>query len=301
MPGLTVAIPTLEREEVLLSTLENIMAQDVAEEIMVLDQTRSHEESTRRLLAHWHEKGLIRWQRLTRPSVVGAMNRALKEAAGDVVLFLDDDIVPGQGLLDAHLRHYNDPGIWAVSGQVLQPGQEPDAGDAAYTTRGIAAYLDFPFNSTRDVLIENGMAGNLSVRRDKALRIGGFDENFIGVAYRFETEFCRRLCRAGGRIRFEPSASIRHLRTEEGGTRFYGNHLVSISPLHGVGDYYFAFRQGLSLQTLIYILRRPLREVSTRFHLRHPWWIPVKLAGEVRAIVLAANLASRGPRYVSSA
>jgi GT2 family glycosyltransferase len=142
------------------------------------------------------------------------------------------------------------------------------------------------------------MAGNLSVKKDRALEIGGFDENFLGVAYRFETDFARRIIQAGGKIRFEPRASIRHLRAATGGTRKHGNHLTSPSPLHGVGDYYFALKQGTDIQALLYILRRLVREVSTRFHLRHPWYIPVKLLGEFLGLMLAVVLRIRGPRLI---
>jgi GT2 family glycosyltransferase len=120
------------------------------------------------------------------------------------------------------------------------------------------------------------MSGNMCLRREAALTLGGFDENFLPpVSYRFDSDFCKRLIRAGGKIRFEPSARIYHLRAARGGTRSVGCHLTSASPVHGVGDYYFAFRQGFNLATLGYVLRRPLREVRTRFHLRRPWWIPV--------------------------
>ncbi len=33
-----------------------------------------------------------------------------------------------------------------------------------------------------------------------------------------------------------------------------------------------------------YSVSRVFREVRTRFHLTHPWWIPVKLVGEARAL-----------------
>ncbi|MBT5307200.1 MAG: hypothetical protein HOL31_19235, partial [Candidatus Scalindua sp.] len=121
------------------------------------------------------------------------------------------------------------------------------------------------------------------------------------VSYRFDNEFCKRLCRAGGKIVFEPKARIYHLRVKQGGTRTNSNHMTSISPEHGVGDYYFAFRLGLSSETLYYILRRPFREVRTKFHLRHPWWIPVKLVGEFLALFLALLLLFRGPRYLHEA
>jgi hypothetical protein len=128
---------------------------------------------------------------------------------------------------------------------------------------------------------------------------GGFDEDFVGVAYRFETEFARRLTRAGGMVLFEPGAPVRHLKAPSGGIRVYGSHLTSISPRHGVGDYYFALREGPTPASVVHVVRRPWREVCTRFHLRHPWWIPVKLAGEAGALLWAFTLWLRGPRYLT--
>jgi GT2 family glycosyltransferase len=151
--------------------------------------------------------------------------------------------------------------------------------------------LDFRFYGTAPAWVTNVMAGNLSVKRDKALSLGGFDKNFIPpVSYRFETEFAKRVVLAGGKIRFEPKASIRHLRAASGGTRTLGSHLTSISPLHGVGDYYYALCCGKGWDRVGYMARRALREVCTRFHLWHPWWIPVKAVGELRAIWMALRL-----------
>jgi GT2 family glycosyltransferase len=227
------------------------------------------------------------------------MNEALRKATGDIVLFVDDDIVPAPGLVAAHADAYEDENVWAVTGQVLQPGEEPDSAPHTFTKSGLKDCLDFSFRSTGRAFVRSVMAGNLSVRREKALEIGGFDENFVGAAYRFETEFCRRIWHNGGKVLYEPAASIRHLRTKEGGTRRFGNHLKSADPAHGVGDYYFALRCGRGMERIAYIISRPFREVSTRFHLYHPWWIPVKLIGEMRAIALAMKLAKSGPALLT--
>jgi GT2 family glycosyltransferase len=297
---LSVAIPTYQRESVLVATLEALLAQPAAE-VLVVDQTPHHEPGTEEALSGWQTKGKILWLRLETPSITHAMNTALVKAHGSVVLFLDDDIIPAAGLLSAHVTAYSSEEIWAVAGQVLQPGQEPAEVLASEHGDILGASLEFPFNSTRRAWIRSGMAGNLSVRRDQALRLGGFDENFVGVAYRFETEFCSRLADAGGKILFEPAASIRHLKAPRGGTRAFGNHLTSVSPAHGVGDYYFALRRGFSVEMVVYILRRPFREITTHFHLRHPWWVPVKWLGEMAALVWALALSLRGARYVHMA
>lgn len=302
MLKVSVIIPTYGRDKTLLNTIRYLYRQTPkAQEILVIDQTPQHGLTTERQLAEWNEQRKVSWIRLSQPSITHAMNVGLEKARYDIVLFLDDDIIPESSLIKAHADSYSNESVWAVAGQVLQPGESPYNEAVQCRTSGLRAYLDFRFNSSTGAWIENGIACNLSVRRKKALMVGGFDENFVGVAYRFETEFSRRLCKAGGKILFEPGASIRHLKAERGGTRSSGSHLTSPSPKHGVGDYYFALCQGLNLESIAYMCWRPFREVRTKFHLKHPWWIPVKLIGEIRAMFLAVWLAYRGPRYLHGA
>ncbi len=299
-PRVSVVIPTLGREDVLVRTLERVMALGPAHETIVVDQTERHEADTTEFLSRHHERGRLRWLRRSPPSIPGAMNAGLLEAGGTVVLFLDDDVEPSTELLVRHMAAHDEfSEAWAVAGQVLQPGVQPTPGKGS-SGRGFWRDLEFPFASTDRAWVLSVMAGNLSVKRARALQVGGFDENFEGVAYRFETEFCRRLADAGGRTLFEPGATLRHLRAPTGGTRTAGSHLTSVDPIHSMGDYYFAMKAGLSFETVTYMLRRPLREVATRFHLRHPWFIPVKWIAEVRAFLWALEAIRRGPRYASA-
>lgn len=296
--AVSVVVPTFGREQVLVDTLQALLACDPSPtEIIVVDQTPRHEDQTEEFLRKSCDAGSLRWLRLGRPSIPRAMNVGLRAARSVIVLFVDDDIRPAGDLLAAHQRaHIEFPGAWAVAGQVLQPGESP-AGRGLWAPRpGILADLDFPFWSDERASVVNVMAGNLSVKRDQALSAGAFDENFEGVAFRFETEFARRIVRRGGQILFEPAASLRHLRAERGGTRFLGSHLTSTSPLCGMGDYYFAMQSGWSFGTVGYMLRRPIREVATQFHLRHPWYIPVKLFGEFRSFWRGLSRWYRGPR-----
>lgn len=299
-PGdVSIAIPTFGREEVLLDTIRCCLLQaPAAGEILVIDQTETHAESTEMALAEWNRIGCIRWLRPTKPSIPAAMNQALLHASRPLVLFLDDDIVPAEEMVAAHAAAHGAPEVAVVVGQIIQPWQQPVNLVAPRSRDRLRADFDFPFHSTCRADLENAMAGHMSVVRDRALEVGGFDENFRGTAYRFETEFARRIRRSGGKIVFEPAASIRHLRSERGGTRVHGNHLASASPIHGVGDYYFALQQGVDFDSARYIGRRLLREVCTRFHLRHPWYIPVKVVGELRALCWAWQLRCSGPALI---
>lgn len=298
----TVCIPTYRREEVLAATVGQFLRERPAPaEILVVDQTPQHAPAVEAQLADWQARGEIRWIRRTTASQPGALNEGLREARSPFVLFVDDDIRLEAGLLTRHLVAFDSEAVWAVVGQILQPGQREDRTFQHQPESGPFADLEFHFHSARSTTVANVMSGNLMVRRQRALDIGGFDEAFIPpVSYRFDSDFARRLVNAGGQIRFAPQARIHHLRAVRGGTRSQGSHLTSASPDHGVGDYYFALRHAAGVQRWGYIVKRPLREVATRFHARHPWWIPVKLLGEGRAFVRAVQLYRGRPVLLGS-
>lgn len=294
LPAVSIVIPTYGRDSVLTETVAQLLSlTHRSEELLVVDQTQNHDDATLEQLSRWDENGEIRWIKLIKPSITGAMNRGLSEANAPLVLFLDDDIRPRSEIVRVHAEaHQRDPQLWATVGQVIQPWQQPVDEQPPRVLNGLRLDEDFPFHSNRDSVVHNVMAGNLCVNRQRALSIGGFDENFQGAAYRFETEFARRVEQAGGSIHFLGGAGIDHLRVEKGGTRSSGSHLTSASPRHGVGDHYYALLHGGNWwQANSYCIRRIFREVRTRFHLTHPWWIPVKLVGEIRAYAQARRLA----------
>jgi GT2 family glycosyltransferase len=290
--ALSVAIPTYGRDQVLVDTLSSLLALDPAPaEILVLDQTREHVPEVTASLHEWDAAGQIRWIRLSEPSIPGSMNRGLLDANHDIVLFLDDDIQPEPGLIGAHLAAHRDHAAALVAGRVIQPWQQ-----------GVDFSKDtgFHFASLRPTWIDEFMGGNFAIRRDVALQLGGFDENFVRVAYRFEAEFAYRLRRAGHRIYYEPEACIHHLKVSSGGTRSFGEHLTTFKPDHAVGAYYYTFRTWSGWHSLQSFASVPLRAVATRHHLRKPWWIPVTLLAQLLGMAWAIGLHFRGPRYVRS-
>ncbi|MFN9932114.1 MAG: glycosyltransferase [Cyanobacteriota bacterium] len=287
---LTVAIPTYGRDQVLLDTVEALLALDPPPwELLVVDQTPRHVPEVESRLEHLAAEGRLRWLRLTRPSITAAMNRALLEARGDRVLFLDDDILPDPDLLAAHGRAAAHEPDAMVAGRVLQPwhGGRYDPADAP-----------FLFNDPAPRQVREFMGGNVAIPRLRAIELGGFDTNFVRVAYRFEAEFAHRWVSAGLPIHYEPTALIHHLRAERGGTRSYGLHLTTARPDHTVGRYYFLLCTQPLPRALVQAAAGLVRAVATRHHLRQPWWIPFTLVAEGRGMVWALNLHRKGQRLI---
>lgn len=289
--AISIVIPTYRRERVLVETINFLLCEPRPPmELLIVDQTEQHEPQTHEALRALEEAGLIRWLRLTEPSIPAAMNRGLEEARAPIVLFLDDDVRPDPGLLVAHLLSHEMRTDSLVAGRVIQPWQE--GGDFAIDK-------EFHYACTVGQEVTEFIGCHFSVRRSAALAIGGFDENFVKVAYRFEAEFARRFRTSGGHIWFEPKACLHHLKAESGGTRTFGNFLRTIRPDHAVGAYYFALRTLRGKALLRALVTRPLASVVTRHHLKRPWWIPLTLIGELRAVFWALALHARGPRLIA--
>lgn len=287
---LSIVIPTYRREQVLIDTISQLLRlKPAALEILVIDQTSVHTQATTAALKDYHDDGRIQWLRLGKPSITHAMNAGLLAARGEIVLFVDDDIQPDEGLIDGHLNAHAS-GQSIVAGQVLQPGEEP--------LTNLLDKSEFSFAFTGRQLIDEFIGCNFSVNRRTAIELGGFDENFVHVAYRYEAEFSRRALAAGYPILFEPKASIRHLKMNDGGTRSFGHHLKTIRPSHAVGAYYYLLRSNGFSRRIRDVFSRPLRAVRTKHHAKHPWWIPATLISEMLGFIWAVMLYIRGPRLI---
>jgi glycosyltransferase involved in cell wall biosynthesis len=287
---LSVVIPTYQREQVLLSTIDYLENFDQnPAEIIVVDQTIKHERETEQQLSRLDENGIIRWIRLQRPSIPHAMNTGLLQAKHEIVLFLDDDIIPDKNLIFAHFHAHCDKSADLVAGRVIQPWNSRSEQEEFGTFRS-------SYEARR--WVSEFMGGNFSVNRSVAVNTGGFDENFVKVAYRFERDFADRIITSGSKILFEPDAVIRHLKVSHGGTRSYGEHLTTIKPSHSVGEYYYLLRSKIQKHNWLKLIIRPFQSIKTKHHLHRPWWIPVTFTSEILGLLWAVYLNIKGPKYI---
>lgn len=142
----------------------------------------------------------------------GAARQAgVERASGEVVLLLDDDVVAGPGLVGGHAARHGQardlvvvgamPVVAAVGGPARLYGE-------TYEARA-AAWSDDPGDVLRHL-----WGGNLSMRRDDALRVGVRSAAF-GDGYHEDRDLGLRCLDAGLRGVYDPSlrAEHRHART----------------------------------------------------------------------------------------
>ncbi|MCG8346488.1 MAG: glycosyltransferase family 2 protein, partial [Chloroflexales bacterium] len=117
-PLVSVVVPTYNRGGVLIATLRYLAQQNHPRfEIIVVDQTSAHEPKTTIQLNALIQAGAIRYFHLDQPSLPNARNFGTQQARGELVLFVDDDIIPGPNLIAAHAAAYNAPDIGGVAGR----------------------------------------------------------------------------------------------------------------------------------------------------------------------------------------
>ncbi len=300
-PIVSIVIPTFNREIVLIETINSLIELEYrASEIIIVDQSIDHSEPVTIALEELHESGQILWLRLTTPSIPNAMNIGAMKASGDIVLYVDDDIVPSSNLVFEHANRYLDSEVSAVAGQVIQSWETALPAEHSSYRDGNERDPDaFQFNSSTATKVRRFIGCNVSFRRTKLLQAGGFDNNFTKVAYRFEAEAAERFVGHGNTIVFEPKASLKHLKQESGGTRSYGNHLTSLNPSHTIGMYYYYLVVKNQNKRWFKLFTSPFKACITKFHLRHPWYIPVTFLSNIGGIIGAIGLWLKGQRLLS--
>lgn len=283
---IAIAIPTLGRDDVLIATINELLQLNRrADEFIIVDQSDTHNAGTTIQLQDWHNQRQIQWIRIKYKSVTHAMNIALRKADSERILFLDDDIIPDKDLINAHLECALANPSAIIAGRVLQPWHHGKAD---------CPEDPFLFNTLDRRKVNSFMGGNVSMPRVEAIRSGGFDTNFVRVAYHFEAEFAHRWTSRGFQILYESKALIHHLKTEKGGTRTYGNHLTTVKPDHTVGRHYYYLCRYLLKGGLLRSLRELGKSTLTKHHLRNPLWIPFTLISEITGLVWALILFSSG-------
>jgi peptidoglycan/xylan/chitin deacetylase (PgdA/CDA1 family)/glycosyltransferase involved in cell wall biosynthesis/predicted TPR repeat methyltransferase len=218
--GLSVVVPTVGRHESLRRLLDSIAAQTASAgdfEVIVVDDGSS--DGTAELLAEFDRAAPFRLKHLRQEGsgAAAARNRGVLNAAGTVVLFLDDDLVAAPDLLAEHLAFHRE---WAGLGHAClgfmdwQPGRYD--GDAApvmeYLRTTGNQYLNWDrvcVGDPEDVGWQAFWTGNLSVKRELLLTYGLFDDHRARATMGEDLELGRRLENAGMRLHFRAAALAR--------------------------------------------------------------------------------------------
>jgi GT2 family glycosyltransferase len=219
-PKVSVIIPTKNRREALEETIRTLLAQTrMADELIIVDQSRT--ESS-------FGTSSVPLKYIYNPGITGASqarNEGMKQATGDIWLFLDDDVFLEPDFIEKLLAAYS-VGVTGVSGIITNYSAPP-----IFRRLWEVVFELGPFHDDRqDVYRKVGKLGKLrdsgstrvrqfgaglmSFRADE-IRGLGFDENLHGACFAEDIDFCARLPQ-NSVLLITPQARLVHRRSPEG-------------------------------------------------------------------------------------
>lgn len=271
IPTVTIAICTRARPRLLEACLRSVLALVVPEstEVLVVDND-PRDLVTAELVSGFPG---VRYVRETRPGLDIARNRALREAVGSFVAFIDDDVVVDRewlrGLEEA-LEENPDAGV--ITGPVL-PYELDTRAQIVFERRGgfRRGFRKLRYEGEHQpgnplYPLGSGMFGagaNMVLRREMSLRIGGFDEALDTgppLAGGGDLDIFTRMIRAGTPLVYEPRMLVFH------------RHRSEMSELR---RQYFSWGAGL----MAFVTKTYRTDPDTRLRLRGlvVWWIRYEL------------------------
>jgi len=288
---LSVVVCTRERAEDLARCLDGLRPIAAAgHEVIVVDNAPLT-DATATVAAH-HP---VRYVREPRVGLDNARNRGLREAQHPIIAYIDDDAVADARWVDALAQPFADPAVGCVTGLVLPLELETRAQHVfeAYAqhrrtfTRCVYTAADTR-PATAGVV---GVGANMALRRDLALRLGGFDPRLDAgtrTCSGGDTDMFARVLDWGASIVYTPHALVWHRhRTTDAELRrcIFG---------YGVGVYAFLTKrliEGGDLRALVvaarWLVGPFLRAARRRF--------AGEAAAPVRLLLLEAAGAAAGP------
>jgi mycofactocin glycosyltransferase len=163
-----------------------------------------------------------------------ARNTGLAACQTDFVAFLDSDVVPRRGWLEALLGHFCDPTVALVAPRIVNL-REPKGAVARY--EAVRSSLDLGQREAPVVpygTVSYVPSAAIICRRSVLNELGGFDETLNSGE---DVDLCWRFIEAGARLRYEPVALVAHdhrtqLREWFLRKAFYGSSAAPLSVRH---------------------------------------------------------------------
>ena len=216
----TVILCTYNRSASLAKALESLAAMKVPAEVdwRVLVVDNNSKDDTRQVVESFcrREPGHFAYLFEPKQGKSNALNSGIAQAEGEILAFTDDDLTVEPDWLDQLTKPFSDPQWAGTGGRVLlEQSFHPPAWlglSGPSSIGGILAYFD-PGNEPRAFDVPP-VGANMAYRREMFSKYGGFRTDLgpcPGRAVRYEdTEFGSRLLKGGDRIRYVPTAVVRH-------------------------------------------------------------------------------------------
>jgi GT2 family glycosyltransferase len=206
--SVSVVIPTFNRRERLQRVLRALAEQTYRGPVEVVVVSDGSTDGTDEFLASGSTPIPVVAASQENQGPAAARNRAVELATGELLVFVDDDVVPVPGLVAAHVAAHQrlGPDV-VVIGPMLDPIDHRMSPWVRWEQAMLAKQYDAMIAGRYEATARQFYTGNASVARRHVLDAGGFDTRFRRAE---DVELAYRLSDRGLRFAFEPAAEGLH-------------------------------------------------------------------------------------------
>ena len=178
---ISVVIPTYQRRESVRGLLKALCDQTMpATDYEVIVSIDGSTDATREMVEEFEAPYNL--QALWRPNQgrATACNTGIKAARGEILVFLDDDMEPSPGFLEAHYQaHQDEPHLgWGIIGAVPIRYDRNSPPVVRFVGEKFNRHLENLALPGREFKLRDFYSGNFSIRREILTLLNGFDEDF---------------------------------------------------------------------------------------------------------------------------
>lgn len=219
--GVSIIIPTLNRQECIQNTVRDLLAQktDISIEIIIVDQSEFRDTNLLNFISNI--KLDVKYFHVSFRGLPLARNFGLQRAKFNIIAYVDDDVIIPENYIAELWKSFLDKNISILAGgidEVYRKDNPNPTETGRFNFWTATASRDF--NSDRESYVYSAPGGNFSVRREVFEKIFGFDEELaVGAALYEESEFCLRAIKNKFKIWFNPKVRLKHLAHPTGGCR----------------------------------------------------------------------------------
>jgi GT2 family glycosyltransferase len=217
LPSVSIVIPVHNKAALTRQCLNMLLAESTPgiDRVIVVVDDGSIDQTPEVLAAYGDNVRSVRHERAT--GFAGACNAGAATAAGDTILFLNNDTLPQPGWLEAMAGHLAaHPAAAAVGAKLLFPNRTIQHAGVVFGLNRYPNHIyagfpaDHPGTQTSRPF-QAVTAACMLIRRDAWTAMGGFDRAFVNGWE--DVDLCLRLGEAGYEIRYCAEAVVYHLES----------------------------------------------------------------------------------------
>jgi glycosyltransferase involved in cell wall biosynthesis/GT2 family glycosyltransferase len=256
--NVSIIINTLNRDSWLKKVLDTLMYQTYNDFEIVVVNGPSTDKTDEVLQAY---KDIIKIEKCEMPNISISRNIGIKAAAGEIVVFIDDDAIPTDKYW---IEHYvkafqSNPKLGCAGGKVYNSfnNMEFDSGAVNIWGHPFCFFYEIDY-SDPDIIYKYVPGGNGAFLKKALVQIGGFDEYF--EYYLDDSDVALRIFRAGYEVNNNLYAHVFHknAKTWDKKSRVFLNWYA-----FGKNQTYFGYKNSEGLYDIETRKRNILKESSS--------------------------------------